>query len=264
MTMIYQGDFNESTTFDANQSYHLQIKSQAHGNLYIHISDVDQCDLKIEVEANAQVKIFIHHQSSIDTHFDVHVDMYKDAFCQMCLLDMEKTSFYWKHFVDLKEEGANFEILSGQLCMAHMDKICAMEIRHNAPHTYGEIKNFAVLMDDGHYEMVANGNITKGCFDAHSHQATRVLTLGKNHITKCIPLLLIDENDVRASHALSVGQPDEDQMYYLQSRGLTKKQAIGLLSVGYLLPVIKMVEDSSLQEKLQLEMEGKVGLYGSK
>lgn len=264
MTMIYQGDFNESTTFDANQSHHVQIKSHAHGILYINIADVDQCDIKIEVEAYAQAKIFIHYQSSIDTHFDCHVDMYKDASCQMCLLDMEKTSLYWKHFVDLKEEGANFEILSGQLCMAHMDKVCSMEIRHNAPHSYGEIKNFAVLMDDGHYEMVANGNITKGCFDAHSHQATRVLTLGKNHITKCIPLLLIDENDVRASHALSVGQPDEDQMYYLQSRGLTKKQAIGLLSVGYLLPVIKMVEDPSLQEKLQLEMEGKVGLYGSK
>lgn len=264
MTMIYQGDFNESITFDLKQNNHLQIKSHAHGNLYINLANMEQCDLKLEVEENAQVKIFIHNQSLIETHFNVYVDVYRDASCQMCILDMEQSSFYWKHFVDLKEEGANFEILSGQLCMANLDKICDMEVRHSAPHTYGEIKNFAVLMDNGHYEMVANGNITKGCFDAHSHQATRVLTLGKDHVTKCIPLLLIDENDVRASHALSVGQPDEDQMYYLQSRGLTKKQAIGLLSVGYLLPVIKMVEEPSLQEKLQLEMEGKVGLYESK
>ena len=110
--------------------------------------------------------------------------------------------------------------------------------------------------------MVANGNIKKGCFDAQSHQATRVLTLGQGHKTKVIPLLLIDENDVKASHALTIGQPDADQLYYLQSRGLSTKQAVGLLSVGYFLPVIDLVEDEELKDSLRQEIESKVGLYG--
>ena len=62
----------------------------------------------------------------------------------------------------------------------------------------------------------------KGCAQAQSHQTTRVLTLGKDHTAKVIPLLLIDENEVKASHALSIGQPDEEQLYYLCSRGLSK------------------------------------------
>ena len=77
-----------------------------------------------------------------------------------------------------------------------------------------------------------------------------------------IPLLLIDENDVKASHALTIGQPDADQLYYLQSRGLSTKQAVGLLSVGYFLPVIDLVEDEELKDSLRQEMESKVGLYG--
>ena len=40
-----------------------------------------------------------------------------------------------------------------------------MEVRHNAPHTNGQMKNFAVLFDHGQYQMVANGNIKKGCFE---------------------------------------------------------------------------------------------------
>ncbi len=36
-----------------------------------------------------------------------------------------------------------------------------MEVRHNAPHTNGQMKNFAVLFDHGQYQMVANGNIKK-------------------------------------------------------------------------------------------------------
>lgn len=264
MEMVFKDQFTDSVIIDASDHFHYNFESRSSGTLFLTISNAENCDLNFDVKEDADIKVFIHNQSNTSCHLNIHVSLNKDAKCQMGLLDMENTPLYWKHFVELNETGASFEILSGQLCMSNIDKICDMEVRHNAPHTVGEIKNFAVLMNQGHYEMVANGNITKGCFDAHSHQATRVLTLGKDHVTKCIPLLLIDENDVRASHALSVGQPDEDQMYYLQSRGLTKQQAIGLLSVGYLLPVIQMVEDKSLQEKLQVEMEGKVGLYGSK
>ena len=72
----------------------------------------------------------------------------------------------------------------------------------------------------------------------------------------------IDENEVKASHALSIGQPDEEQLYYLCSRGLSKQQAMGLLSVGYFLPVLDLVEDKELYESLRTYMESKVGLYG--
>lgn len=45
-----------------------------------------------------------------------------------------------------------------------------MEVRHNAPHTNGQMKNFAVLFDHGQYQMVANGNIKK---DALMHNLIR-------------------------------------------------------------------------------------------
>lgn len=262
METVWKETFKETISAQASQTFVFAPQSQ--GVLFVRLENQASYDLNIVCQQDSQVTVFIHNCKEAATHLHVQVEMYKDATCKMGVLDMENAPLDWKHFVDLKESGANYEILSGQFCMAHQDKICDMEVRHSASHTYGEIKNFAVIMDHGHYEMVANGNITKGCFDAHSHQATRVLTLGKDHYTKCIPLLLIDENDVKASHALTVGQPDEEQMYYLQSRGLTKEQAIGLLSVGYLLPVIQMVDDEKAQEQLQVEMESKVGLYGCK
>lgn len=60
-----------------------------------------------------------------------------------------------------KRAGAEYEILSGQLCQEHIEKVCDMEVRHNAPHTNGQMKNFAVLFDHGQYQMVANGNIKR-------------------------------------------------------------------------------------------------------
>ena len=50
----------------------------------------------------------------------------------------------------------------------------------------------------------------------------------------------------------------------MKSRGLTVSQALGLLSIGYFLPVIEMVRDEDLKLALRTEMEGKVGLYGGR
>ena len=75
------------------------------------------------------------------------------------------------------------------------------------------------------------------------------------------PLLLIDENDVKASHATTLGQPDENQLYYLQTRGLSRKQALGLLTVGYIMPITELFEDETINQKLKNEIEMKVGLH---
>ncbi len=226
--------------------------------------DTTELDLKIICEENSNSKLFILNHSINECILNIHITMKKDSQNQMGILDLQNSPLKWNHFVDLQEEGANYEILSGQLCHENIEKTCSMEVQHNAAHTTGLMKNFAVLLDKGQYEMVANGNIKKGCVEAQSHQATRVLTLGQGHKTKVIPLLLIDENDVKASHALTIGQPDEDQLYYLQSRGLTTKQAVGLLSIGYFLPVIELIDNEEEKVQLRQEMESKVGLYGSK
>ena len=69
---------------------------------------------------------------------------------------------------------------------------------------------------------------------------------------------MIDENDVEASHATTIGQMDENQMYYLQSRGLSEDEAIRLVTIGYLLPIARISDDPKLQEALAQEIETKV------
>ena len=246
-----------------SETLNIQIDRQDQKSYLIELSkDCTKFDLNVECLENSFSKFFILNHAESACELNINMVLKQDANCQMGVLDLEKSPLKWNHYVDLKEQGAEYEILSGQLCQEHIEKVCDMEVRHNAPHTNGQMKNFAVLFDYGQYQMVANGNIKKGCFDAQSHQATRVLTLGQGHKTKVIPLLLIDENDVKASHALTIGQPDADQLYYLQSRGLSTKQAVGLLSVGYFLPVIDLVGDEELKDSLRQEMESKVGLYG--
>ena len=264
MNLSYTDVYNESIQWNKDEALHVELLPYSHGSLFIEItSQSSGLDLDIEIHEYANSKLFIYNHSHQPACFNLNMNIYRDASCQMGFLDLQEGMMKWKQQINLLESGANFEILSGQLCHENSEKVCSMEIKHLADHTQGLMKNFAVLFDKGKYEMVANGNISKGCYEAQSHQATRVLTLGKGHIAKVIPLLLIDENDVKASHALTIGQPDADQLYYLQSRGLSNRQALGLLSIGYFLPVIAMIEDESLRDTMRQEVESQVGLHGN-
>ena len=64
------------------------------------------------------------------------------------------------------------------------------------------------------------------------------------------PILLIDENDVIAGHAASVGPVDPEQMYYLVSRGIPQSQAERLVIRGYLSPVITAIPSKLLRQKM--------------
>ena len=71
-------------------------------------------------------------------------------------------------------------------------------------------------------------------------------------------MLLIDENDVEASHATSLGQPDENQLYYMQSRGLSRQSAMELITLGYLLPIASKIQNEKLRDILEKQIELKV------
>lgn len=68
------------------------------------------------------------------------------------------------------------------------------------------------------------------------------------------PSLEILTNDVSCNHGVTIGTLDEEQLYYLQSRGLDKKEATKLIIVGFLNEVLQKIPE----EKLKLELAGKL------
>lgn len=262
MEKTYELKFHDTLHLQQDDTLQCLIAPRAKGNLFL-VVEANQTKVQVQVQESANVKVFVYNKNPNTTKFEYEMAIHENAQCTMAVLDLQQEPMEFKQKVTLEKEGAYFELYTAQLCGADSKKISDIEILHQTSNTTGIMHNYAVLFDRSYYEMVANGNIQKNCAQAQSHQETRVLTLGKDFKTKVIPLLLIDENDVKASHALTIGQPDENQLYYLQSRGLSTQQAMGLLSVGYFMPVIQWIEDEQLRNQLQEEMERKVGIYGN-
>ena len=68
------------------------------------------------------------------------------------------------------------------------------------------------------------------------HQKSHCLTIDNPKKARVLPVLNIDEDDVEASHSLSSGTIDEEILFYMNSRGLDKKNALNLILKSYLMP----------------------------
>lgn len=133
-----------------------------------------------------------------------------------------------------------------------------MSAVHKAKDTYAMLKNYGVVFDNGKLSFEVLGNIEKGFSRSKTHQETRVMNMDSKVRARVFPKLVIDENDVEASHAASVGQPDPEAIYYMRSRGLTLKEALQQMTLGYLLPIVDVIEDETIKEQLAESIVAKV------
>ena len=74
-----------------------------------------------------------------------------------------------------------------------------------------------------------------------------------------IPGLRIDTNDVaKAGHASTSGQVDEDILFYMRSRGITRADAVHMIVMGFFEPVFDRIPSAELREEVATLVEGKI------
>jgi Fe-S cluster assembly protein SufD len=117
----------------------------------------------------------------------------------------------------------------------------------------------AVMRDSSTAIINGISKIEKGATGANGQQTEKVLMLSPKARGDANPILLIDEDDVKAGHAASVGQVNPEQVHYLMSRGITKQEAQRLIIYGFLAPVVSQIPISNIEEQLQRLVERKLG-----
>lgn len=132
------------------------------------------------------------------------------------------------------------------------------KVVHFGKHTEGYILNHGVMKDSASSIFNGIGKIEHGASKANAEQESRVLMLSEKARGDANPILLIDEDDVTAGHAASVGRVDPVQLYYLMSRGISKTEAERLIIHGFLAPVVNQLPIEGVKKQLKEVIERKV------
>ena len=125
-------------------------------------------------------------------------------------------------------------------------------------HSVGHILQHGVILERGTLTFNGIGHIIRGAKGADAQQESRVLMLSDKARSDANPILLIDENEVTAGHAASIGQVDPEDMYYLMSRGLDQATAERLVIRGFLGSVITEIPVKEVRDEMIQVIEDKL------
>ena len=89
--------------------------------------------------------------------------------------------------------------------------------------------------------------IIEGARDTHTYLQTHQMLLSQRAKGDAIPSLIVKVDDVSASHGGTVGELDEEQIFYMMTRGISRIDAVRTLVEGYFEEVVQRLDDPGLE-----------------
>ena len=183
---------------------------------------------------------------------------YRDSLINWNVAAMDEADVYHDNTTNILVDGSEANLKIVTLGVKEQKTYFNSEVVNQGLSSKGDILQHGVLLDRSHIVFNGVGFIVKGATGSNAYQSSRMLTLSSEAKADANPMLLIDENDVMAGHGASLGRIDEEQLYYLQSRGLTRKESSRLLVHGFLSPVISELTVDKIKELVTVLIDEKI------
>ncbi len=220
---------------------------------------LDQNEVKMNLDENANLTYITFDCGKAISSCNYFVaNLKKDSTLKIYNIVTSQFDATIKGVINLKEKGASVEVMNLLLCTKEATLDSFIDIYHYVGHTSSNLTNYAIAKDDA--KMILNNNATIKHLASSSvaHQQTKGLTLSKRAKIKALPNLYIDEYDVVANHACSIGSINKEDLFYLMSRGLSETEASKIVVMGYVKPILDHIDDVDLKQKIEKEFAKKL------
>ncbi len=164
--------------------------------------------------------------------------------------------------VYMMEPGARGEILSIAFANAGQHQDAGAKVVHCAPNTSSQIVSKSISRGGGRSSYRGLVKVESGARNAKSSVVCDALILDPKSRSDTYPYIEVEEDDVTIGHEASVSRINEEQLFYLMSRGLTEPEASTMIVNGFIEPLVKelpMEYAVEMNRLIQLQMEGSVG-----
>lgn len=158
----------------------------------------------------------------------------------------------------LQAPGAHVDMLGAYIAEGtqHLDHETFQD--HIAPHASSNLLFKGALLDQGRSVFRGLINVHPKAQRTDAYQTNRNLILSQGARADSLPNLEIAADDVRCSHAATVGQLDQEEIFYLQSRGIRLKEAIRLVIFGFFGEVLDQLELEDVRAEIVRVIEQKM------
>jgi Fe-S cluster assembly protein SufB len=162
----------------------------------------------------------------------------------------------------LRGEGARSDSLGIAFAGPGQNQDTGAKAIHAAPHTSSNIISKSISVNGGINTFRGLINVMPIAEGTNASMVCDALLIGSKAIANTIPELKIKNENVQVAHEARVGKIGEEEIFYLQSRGLSEEEALRLVVSGFISPIVKALPVEyalELNKLIELEMEGAVG-----
>jgi Fe-S cluster assembly protein SufD len=242
--------------------------AHAKATIYVdHAGDVDTTVVEaIEVVAGTGSQVHVVTAQDWGDHVD-HIASHRGLVCdnadyQHVEVTLGGRTVYIRPDVKLDHPGGNAELLGVYFSDDEQRFEHRSLIHHNASRTSSNLIYKGALQGTSRATFFGNIRIEPHAAATSSDQTNRNLILTDGAKADSIPFLEIENSDVvRCGHHSSVGQVDEAQLFYLQSRGIPREEAARLLVFGFFAEVTDRIALPGVADLVLAEVEREI-LHG--
>jgi len=131
---------------------------------------------------------------------------------------------------------------------------------HSSPDTYSNMLYKGAVKDKGYSVYQGIIRALKNCVGVDSYQTNNNLVLDPTARADSIPGLIIDADELACSHGATFGNIDQEQLYYLRTRGISEAEARRMLVMGFFDEVIERIPFENMQDHLHDVITRKFGV----
>ncbi len=190
---------------------------------------------RINVTTSAIIDIF--NEKNIDINYVFNVDNN----CKL-ILNIFDISENINRNIDININGEISEVIINISSISLKENNYVLNINHNNKNTSSKSNIHSLALDDNIVSIKNNGYVKKGSSKSNLIQDNKIILMGDNN-SKIEPKLFIDEYDVDASHGAYIGKFLDDELFYLNSRGLNEIDSYRLLVTGFLIYEFDILDD---------------------
>ena len=216
----------------------------------------------LDIEANARVNyVLLRNLGDNEYHFhDFRARLGRDS--RLFVFVMQLGGLRGKSFyhVDLEGSGAYYRGTGIAAGVKREYNEIEMHATHSAPDSESSLLYKAVVADRAHNVFNGNLHIAPGVRNVSSHQVNNNLLLNPRARAESMPNLVIQAEQVQCEHGATVGELEEEGLFYLMSRGIPEPEARKLLIEGFISDVVREIPIAEKQPQINLAVKERLNL----
>ena len=202
-------------------------------------------------------KVIIINQES-DGQLLQNLVVERDASETVLVVVMPGVSVDLKFNVELVGEGAEANIYGAYICAGQEKVKIAVDMHHKVPHCNSRQLFKGIAGGNSKVDFYGKIIVAKDAQRTEAYQENHNLLLSDGAKVDTKPQLEIYADDVKCSHGATIGRLNEEEQFYMRSRGITLEDAKVLQMISFVAPVLENIKEDAEREEITAALESAI------